>query len=146
MTRTAKTTVVVTAAAALMLGMSVRAEESKDAKAEPSDKHPAAEAIFQKMDANSDGFVSKEEFLAFHEARAKESNHQGPPKEMLEKRFAALDTDKDGKVSKEEFLARQPKWGHGKHGADAGAGAPPPPPAPGAGASVPPPPPAPEKK
>jgi Ca2+-binding EF-hand superfamily protein len=44
--------------------------------------------MFEKMDSNSDGFVSKDEYLA-----------------KTEKRFEAMDTNKDGKISKDEFKA-----------------------------------------
>lgn len=132
MTNTAKATVVAAVATACLLGMSVRAEDGKEAKGGDAAKakHPMAEEIFQKMDANSDGTVSKEEFLAFHEARAKDAGREGAPKDMLEKRFTALDTDKDGKLTKEEFQAGGPRRPHGKHGAEGGAAVPPPPPPP----------------
>jgi hypothetical protein len=62
------------------------------------------EEIFKKLDANSDGSVSKEEYLA--SPRAKENA------ERAEKSFTTRDKDKDGKLSKEEFTAR-PEGGRG---------------------------------
>ncbi|RBP43691.1 EF hand domain-containing protein [Roseimicrobium gellanilyticum] len=56
------------------------------------------EEFFKKLDTNSDGAISKEEYLA--SPRAKENA------ERAEKGFAAKDKDKDGKLTKEEFLAR----------------------------------------
>ena len=50
-------------------------------------------AMFAKRDANGDGRLSREEFLA----------NQPDPREAP-KRFAAFDTDKDGALSKEEFV------------------------------------------
>lgn len=44
--------------------------------------------MFEKIDANKDGFISKDESRAFHDAR-----------------FAEKDIDKDGKVSKDEMKA-----------------------------------------
>ena len=51
---------------------------------------------FAKADANADGALSKEEFLADVTARATE-------------RFTETDTNKDGKVSKEEMNAAREK-------------------------------------
>jgi len=48
--------------------------------------------IFQKMDANGDGKVTKEEFMAFSTKKA-------------EKRFEEIDTKNQGFFTKDEFLA-----------------------------------------
>lgn len=66
------------------------------------------EEMFKKADANGDGSLSKEEFLAT--PRGKENP------ERAEKMFGAKDKDKDGKLTKEEFAARPegaPKPGEG---------------------------------
>jgi Ca2+-binding EF-hand superfamily protein len=78
----------------LALALPLHAEEATapDAKAK---KKPDMEAIFNKKDADKDGFVSKEEFVA----KAKD-----PAK--LEPAFAKKDKDADGKLSKEEFIGK----------------------------------------
>ena len=53
--------------------------------------------MFAKKDANSDGKVSKEEYMAKQKDAAK-----------AEAAFGAKDKDKDGSLTKEEFMA------HGK--------------------------------
>jgi Ca2+-binding EF-hand superfamily protein len=54
------------------------------------------EAAFKKLDKNSDGKVSKEEFTAGAKDAAK-----------AEKAFAKLDKDNDGSLTLEEFKARK---------------------------------------
>ena len=65
-----------------------------------ADKPKAAdpEAMFKKMDKNSDGKVSKEEFSAKAKDAAK-----------ADKAFAKLDKDGDGSLTLEEFKARAKK-------------------------------------
>lgn len=60
-------------------------------------KRPDPAEMFKRLDANADGSLSKDEYLA--NPRAK----QDPAK--AGERFAMLDKDKDGKLSKEEFAA-----------------------------------------
>jgi hypothetical protein len=55
------------------------------------------EEIFKRLDANSDGSVSKDEYLAGPRAK------QDPAK--AGENFTRLDKDKDGKLTKEEFTA-----------------------------------------
>ncbi len=62
---------------------------------------PSPEEIFKKLDADADGFISKDEFMA--SPRAQEN------KEKAEARFTELDADKDGKLSKDEFMAGHKK-------------------------------------
>jgi hypothetical protein len=61
-------------------------------KADKPKADPAA--VFAKKDKNSDGKLSKEEFLDKAKDAAK-----------AEAQFAAKDKDKDGSLSKEEFTA-----------------------------------------
>lgn len=61
-------------------------------------KRPNPEEMFKKLDTNSDGSISKDEFLASPMAKKDAAG--------AEKRFAAKDKDKDNKLSKEEFAAR----------------------------------------
>lgn len=49
--------------------------------------------MFESADTNTDGFVTKEEFIA-----------------ASEKRFAEMDTDGDGKIAKTEVEARRAEW------------------------------------
>ena len=65
------------------------AKKEGDAK-----KKADPEAMFKKKDANSDGKVSKEEFLKGAKDAAKS-----------ETQFAAKDKDKDGNLTLEEFKA-----------------------------------------
>lgn len=56
----------------------------------PHDKRGPKPDFFAMIDANKDGFVTKEEMTAHHQAR-------------LDDMFATADTDGDGKLSKEEM-------------------------------------------
>lgn len=81
---------------ALAAGLNAAEGEKPKAKA----KMDPAKA-FAKLDANSDGSVSKEEFLASPGAKKDAAK--------AEKGFASKDKDKDGKLSKEEFTAAPAK-------------------------------------
>ena len=61
-------------------------------------KRPNPEEVFKKVDANADGSVSKDEFMAAPFAKKDAA--------MAEKRFTTQDKDKDGKLTKEEFVKR----------------------------------------
>ena len=78
----------------LALASFVNAAEG-DAKKEKPKMDPAK--AFAKMDANSDGSVSKEEFMATPQAKKDAAK--------AEKGFAGKDKDGDGKITKEEFTA-----------------------------------------
>jgi hypothetical protein len=126
MDKSAKMVVAMVAVAALAFAMTVRAEEGKGCKKCPAGKEVAAKeakggadrgaAMFAKMDANSDGKVTKEEYVAAYEARAKDSGREAPPKEMIEKRFAKMDADSDGALTQEEMKSAHKKMmeEHGK--------------------------------
>lgn len=70
------------------------AEEGAKKKGDPA-------KAFAKLDANSDGFLSKEEFLASPQAKK--------DADKAEKAFGMKDKDGDGKLSKEEFTAAPKK-------------------------------------
>ena len=73
------------------IGFSADAAKPAEGKAKPD-----PEAVFKKKDANSDGKLSKEEFLKGD----KEEN-----KAKMEAGFTAKDKDKDGNLTLEEFKA-----------------------------------------
>jgi hypothetical protein len=121
MDRLSKAAVGLAMAGVLVIGANAWAEEGKvghpngPEKGKGGPKNP--EEFFQKMDANGDGMVDKNEFVAFHEARAKAGGHEAPSAERIDKRFAALDANSDGNLSKDEFIAGSAKMkeGHGRH-------------------------------
>jgi hypothetical protein len=94
--------------AAVMFGVNAFAA---DQAAPEAKKHESKtpEQIFQKMDTNSDGKVSKDEYVTAMEERAKKSGHE-MTKEAIEKRFTKLDTNADGFLTIEELKA-----GHQHH-------------------------------
>ncbi len=101
-----------------ILACAVSISFAQDAPEKPERKNP--EAMFKKLDTNSDGSLSKEEFT---------SAMKGKKAEGAEKRFAKLDADSDGSISLEEFKAAAGKVkekgkgkgkGKGHKGADAG--------------------------
>ena len=57
--------------------------------------------VFAKLDSNSDGSISKEEWAASPQAKKDAAR--------AEKAFANKDKDKDGKLSKEEFTTAPKK-------------------------------------
>ncbi len=70
--------------------------KSKPAAAEPSKAGPGAKdrgAMFDKRDANQDGKLTRQEFLAGQ-----------PNPEEAPKRFPRFDTNHDGELSREEFI------------------------------------------
>lgn len=85
-----------TAAFVATLCFSVDAADEKKKEKKPMDRS----AVFGKLDKNSDGKLSKEEFSA----RAKNDE----AKERSTKAFARIDKDGDGSISKEEFISFKP--------------------------------------
>lgn len=67
------------------------------------------EAMFKRLDANSDGSISKAEW--------DESPFAKKDAERAAKGFTMKDKDADGKLSKEEFTAAGPKGPKGDKGA-----------------------------
>ena len=57
-----------------------------------------ADAMFAEIDTDDDGFLTREEVIAY-------ITKQGGTEEEANGTFDQLDTDKDGKVSKEELRA-----------------------------------------
>ncbi len=90
--------VITTILSVLALASFVNAAEG-DAKKEKPKMDPAK--AFAKLDTNSDGSLSKEEFMASPQAKKDAAK--------AEKAFGGKDKDKDGKISKEEFTAAPKK-------------------------------------
>jgi polyhydroxyalkanoate synthesis regulator phasin len=80
--------------------------------------------LFDTIDTNKDGKITKEEYKAFLDAAKKKAEEKGKggkaagkAVEMMEKVFEKMDANKDGVVSKEEFEKFDPKTaGKGKKG------------------------------
>lgn len=96
------------------------------AQSAPPPPPPHGHRLFEEMDANHDGVVTRAEATALLEKRFAEldANHDGKisPEERQAKRqadrdrrraerFAALDTDKNGQLSLQEFSAPRPERG-----------------------------------
>lgn len=69
-------------------------------------KHPTPEAMFKKLDANSDGSLTLEEFKASPKAQ------KDPAK--AEEKYKKMDKNSDGSVTLEEFKAAVGKGGKDK--------------------------------
>lgn len=87
------TWLVVAIVASVMATGTAFAQEKKAGKPKMT-----AEERFQRLDKNSDGAVSLDEFVA--PAKKKPELQEG-----LEKRFKAMDKDNDGKLTLDEFKA-----------------------------------------
>ncbi len=74
--------------------------------------------IFVTFDADENGFLSAEEYVAFDEARAADQAGKttqvqaraNGPKPSVGMTLEFNDVDGDGRVSTEEFLAQSPAW------------------------------------
>ncbi len=68
-------------------------------------------AIFAKMDANSDKFISEDEMISFRQKRMKAQSEKGGKMKNVGNApsFEKLDLDKDGKISESEFMAAHKK-------------------------------------
>jgi hypothetical protein len=105
----------------LLLGASLAAAAEGDKPKKPGEgkggdgKRPNPEEMFKRLDANADGSVSKDEYLAGPRAK------QDPAK--AGENFGRIDKDGDGKLSKEEFSAMaKGKDGKGKRPAEGEGG------------------------
>ncbi len=93
---------------ALLASSVCSAEEGKKRKRPMPDRGAMAEKIFKKLDADSSGTVSLEEFKAG--PRAKENP------EKAEEIFKKIDADSSGGITFEEFKSAKPPRKDGKGG------------------------------
>lgn len=114
-------TIGLTVVAVTMFGMSAIAKKcennAKAAGAAKKHKQIDFAAVFNKMDANNDGKVSKEEYLTAREEVAKKRGRDAPPANVLEKRFAKMDANSDGNLTVDELkaVAKKAQGRRGKH-------------------------------
>jgi len=97
-----------------MGAMSVQAGEGKDRHPRPDLNNDGVvtsaemlehrQAIFSKIDANKDGFLTKEEGEVFKAQM--EAKHKMMREAKAQERFTKADSNGDGKVSAEEFAAQ----------------------------------------
>ena len=78
-------------------------DQNGDGVVQPDEAAARLEGRFGAYDADNDGMVVKDEYMAMQMRAGRRG--QAPKYSELEARFAAMDSNKDGKVSKAEFLA-----------------------------------------
>lgn len=93
------------AALLALTGASLAADEKGSPRDKLKGKGGAAtlEKMFDKIDADGDGKITKEEFVKFLEERAKEKGRGDRIGMFAGRIFDRLDGNKDGKLTKEEF-------------------------------------------
>src|SRR5262245_34755791 len=77
-----------------------------DEEKKKDEKHKGKELagkLLEKMDANSDGKVSKDEFKKFFEEKLKDKGRGEKAGELMVRLFDKMDANADGYLSKEEF-------------------------------------------
>ncbi|NLE67874.1 MAG: hypothetical protein GX608_10670 [Lentisphaerae bacterium] len=74
----------------------------------------SCEDAFKKWDANADGKVTKDEYVAAGEARAKSAGREAPKKEGAEKRFTKMDSNNDGSLTVDEVKGAFEKMKEGR--------------------------------
>ncbi|WP_321505244.1 EF-hand domain-containing protein [Breoghania sp.] len=82
-------------------------DENNDGVISADEAAANAENVFAAMDADDDGFITKEEFMAVRMGPQRGFNQarQNARQTAKADRFAAMDTEGTGKVSKETFLS-----------------------------------------
>ena len=91
--------------AGLILVVAGAVHAGSDSKAPPAEGHDFGRHMFEKMDTDNDGNISKEE-------------HEQGMQRMLEKRrahFATMDSDGNGLISKDEAQAAREKMRDSVH-------------------------------
>jgi hypothetical protein len=102
-----KTTLSIISVLALATSLTYAQEAPRGPK-KPGKDHPAPEEIFKKLDADSSGSVSLEEFKASKRAQEKP--------EKAEEIFNSIDKDGNGELSLEEFKSHRPPHKPGEGG------------------------------
>lgn len=80
-------------------GSSMAQDEKKKGKG----NRETVEETFKKIDANSDGKVTKEELEKWVKGNDRMAKRAEEDPEFVNKMFASMDTNKDGSVSLEEY-------------------------------------------
>ncbi len=73
-------------------------------------KRPSPEKVFERLDSDSDGYISYEEFKLPPKRRknAEANREKAPSGGMKQNIFSKIDADGDGKLSKDEFTSHRP--------------------------------------
>lgn len=87
-------------------GRAMMMDANDDGAVSAEEAASAADDIFAAMDADGDGMMTKDEYLAVRMGPYRgNSQRHAAMQQAREARFAAMDSDADGSVSKAEFLA-----------------------------------------
>jgi len=89
-------------AAVMVVGLAMASSVAADGDKKGEGKRDP-EMLFKKLDANSDGKLSKDEFVKLAELRKGDGEGKGKGGEFLDKLFTKLDVDNDGSLSLDEF-------------------------------------------
>lgn len=93
--------------ASLLTASAAYADDKPKSKPGKPKGRPEPEAMFKRLDANSDGKISKDEFSKFAEIVRDKAQDKGKAKnadgKIADTMFTRLDTNKDGSLSLEEF-------------------------------------------
>lgn len=93
--------------ASLLTASAAYADDKPKQKPDKAKGRPDPEAIFKRLDANSDGKISKSEFGGFAEIVRNKAQDKGKAKnangQIADAMFGRLDTNKDGNLSLDEF-------------------------------------------